>query len=147
MRRQKYQRLFPYGPALIVIEIMHLVEYYPGIIIHVRLFFKHLIAEYLGCHNKDWCMRINRYIPCKDAYFIRKIFLEVSEFLIGECLYRSCIDYLFTFFKTVQYYIFSNHGLTGTCRRRDYYRVPVFNMINSDFLKGIINHIPIVSLT
>ena len=47
--------------------------------------------EDLCGHNEARSILVDLYVPCYQAH-LTKCLLEVTEFLIGQCLDRGCVD-------------------------------------------------------
>ncbi|OQA40613.1 MAG: hypothetical protein BWY49_00790 [Candidatus Omnitrophica bacterium ADurb.Bin314] len=138
LRRREKKGLLPDRPALVVIQVMDLVENDPTRTPDALTVLEKGVPVNLGRHDEQPGARVDRDVAGQDADIGRaEPLLEIAELLITQGFDRGRVDNALPLSEGLFDGLFRDEGLAGTGRGRNEERVVFFNPLNGLLLERI----------
>ena len=107
--------LFPHGPAVAVLEVVHFVEHHPPQPGEGRRGRVDHVAQHFGGHDDDRSIAVDRVVAREEPDLARAVHPgEVGILLVRQCLQRRGVEGLGPGSQRALHRVLGHHGLAGT---------------------------------
>ena len=138
MIREVENDLFPHSTAGSIGQKVDLIHDHVGQAIEGRRFCVNHIAQHLGGHDDDLCIRVDRYVTGEQAYgLFAMLFHQVVVLLVAQGFNWRRIKALGSPAQRQRDSKFAHDGFAGAGRRADQYTMTVLHGLAALYLELI----------
>src|SRR5919106_1734726 len=125
-QRKVDQDLLPYGAAVRVLEVVHLVHHHRDQAVQRVASLVQHVPQHLGGHDDDGRLTVDRVVPGEQAHLRGAVSGDqVAELLVRERLQRRRVEALALFLECALDRVLGDDRLAGAGRRGHEHRFPL----------------------